>query len=235
MTTLVVIPARAGSKGLRNKNIQICAGETLLRRTAQLATSIQADTRIVVSTDSPSYLDHVRDILPDQRFLRPTYLSGDQVGDCEVLVHALHTAEAIYSERYSEVLMLQPTSPLRQLSHVQQSLTAVADEGYQCALTVHKVDKKYHPYKILHLNSEKNLELFDDNGSNIVARQQLGEIYIRNGASYCISTISLCLQKTFFLEKTKPILTSPMISIDSIDDLLQCERIILDLDSSTRI
>ena len=78
---LFVIPARSGSKGVKNKNLKLCAGESLLRRAVKIASDISFDSRIVVSTDSEIYLKHIEDLNCSSSFLRPSYLSGDSIGD----------------------------------------------------------------------------------------------------------------------------------------------------------
>ena len=110
---LFVIPARSGSKGVKNKNLRICAGESLLRRAVNIANDMEFDSRVIVSTDSEDYLKHAEDLNCSQNFLRTQYLSGDFIGDIEVLTHALHSSEIEFNENYQCVTMLQPTSPLR--------------------------------------------------------------------------------------------------------------------------
>ena len=107
---LFIIPARSGSKGITNKNIKLCAGETLLRRAVKICQEIDFDKRIVISTDNRKYLDHIDDLGDFNDFLRPEYLSGDNIGDVEVLINALHSSEVIYEESYSCICMIQPTS-----------------------------------------------------------------------------------------------------------------------------
>ena len=94
---LFVVPARSGSKGVKNKNLQICAGESLLRRAVNLALDIDIDSRVIVSTDSEDYIEHVSDLECSNHFLRPTYLSGSAVGDIEVLTQALHASEILFN------------------------------------------------------------------------------------------------------------------------------------------
>ena len=67
---LFVIPARSGSKGVRNKNLKLCAGESLLRRAIKIALEMDFDSRIIVSTDSEEYLQHVEDLNCSTNFLR---------------------------------------------------------------------------------------------------------------------------------------------------------------------
>ena len=73
---LFVIPARSGSKGVKNKNLQICAGESLLRRAVNLALEIDVDSRVIVSTDSEDYIEHKKFIS------RIKYSVWDKIDNC---------------------------------------------------------------------------------------------------------------------------------------------------------
>ena len=150
---LFVIPARSGSKGIKNKNIQSCANETLLRRSVKICKSIELNSDIYVSTDSKEYLDHINDLIDNAPILRPKHLSGDLIGDIEVLTHAFHTCEKYYKKNYHCIVMIQPTCPLRKKEHIIKSIEAILFEKYESAVTCQKVDKKYHPLKSLTINT----------------------------------------------------------------------------------
>lgn len=224
---LFVIPARSGSKGIKNKNIQNCANETLLRRSVKICKTIDFPSDIYVSTDSQDYLDHIKDLIENAPTLRPKNISGDLIGDIEVLTHAFHTCEKYYKKKYQCIVMIQPTSPLRKKEHIIKSIDAIIKEDFDSAVTCQKVDKKYHPLKSLILDETNKLTHFLNNKEEIIARQQLQETYIRNGASYAISPYQLCEKKSFFQGNSKLILTDQLFSIDTIDELRLCEKLLL--------
>lgn len=223
---LFVIPARSGSKGIIDKNIKLCGNDTLLRLAVKLCKMVELDSRIFVSTDSREYLRSIDDLIEEQKTLRPDYLSGDKVGDIEVLTHALHACESIYFEKYSCVVMVQPTSPMRKIENLKDCISAVVSEGYSAALTAHVVDRKYHPLKSLKLCGDNLVEPYLKESSLIISRQQLNPTYVRNGACYAIKPEHLCLKKSFFEGKTKLIQTEKMISIDTQDELDYCSNLL---------
>ena len=193
---LFVIPARSGSKGIKNKNLQICAGESLLRRAVKMAINLDFDSRIIVSSDCEDYLNHVNDLRCSRDFLRTSYLSGDNIGDIEVLTHALHASEIEYNENYKCISMLQPTSPLREEIHVKNSINAVLNDSWQASFTANKVDLKYHPLKSIISLEDQSSDYYFAEGSKIKSRQMLNQTYIRNGACYSITPICLTTIKT---------------------------------------
>tara|TARA_Y100000589_G_scaffold90387_1_gene84973 strand:- start:164 stop:889 length:726 start_codon:yes stop_codon:yes gene_type:complete len=223
---LFVIPARSGSKGVKNKNLKICAGESLLRRAVKIAKEMSYESRIIVSTDSELYLKHVEDLDCSLSFLRPAYLSGDSIGDLEVLTQTLHAAEVEFNENYMCVTMLQPTSPLRRKQHIHDSVNAVIRDLWDASFTAHRVDLKYHPLKSLTITSEGSSKYYIEEGSKIKSRQMLNQTFIRNGACYSITPLCLTNIKSFIGNHSKIIETEPMISIDSIDEINECESII---------
>ena len=225
---LIVIPARSGSKGVKNKNLRLCAGESLLRRAVKIAIDLNLNSRIIVSTDSEDYLKHIDDLKCSKDFLRTSYLSGDTIGDIEVLTHALHSSENQYGERYKCISMLQPTSPLRLKKHIFESINAIINDSWQASFTANKVDLKYHPLKSLIYNSDGSSNYYLNEGSKILSRQMLNQTFIRNGACYSITPLCLTTVKSFIGSHSKIIETEEMISIDSIEEIKSCERILLE-------
>jgi len=225
---LFVIPARSGSKGITNKNIQICAGETLLRRAVKHCLEVDHEKRIIVSTDEFNYLQHCYDLSNFDHFLRPKYLSGDSIGDVEVLVHALHSAETTFKELYSCVVMIQPTCPLRLRKYTEDTINAVIHDDFDSSFTAHKVDSKYHPLKSLLKNPNGTASHYLSDGANVISRQELNQTYIRNGACYAIKPKILCTKKLLInSNQTKIVETKKLISIDTSSELHYCEKILL--------
>lgn len=226
---LFVIPARSGSKGITDKNIQLCAGETLLRRAVRHCFEIDIDKRIIISTDELNYIKHCYDLSNFDNFLRPKYLSGDSIGDVEVLVHALHSAEIEFRELYSCVVMIQPTCPLRLKKYTEDTINAVIEDEFESSFTAHKVDSKYHPLKSLLKNPDGTASIYLPEGAKVVSRQQLNQTYIRNGACYAINPKILCTKKLLInSNQTKIIETEKLVSIDSKSELNYCEKILLE-------
>ena len=123
--------------------------------------------------------------------------------------------------------MIQPTSPLRKSRDILATINAVVKEGYDSSITCQKVDKKYHPLKSLKINEEGFIDHFLEKSTEIIARQQLENTFIRNGASYAITPRQLLEGKTFFKCKSKLILTENIVSIDDMNELYYCENILL--------
>ena len=193
---LFIIPARSGSKGVKNKNLKLCAGESLLRRAVKIAINMDFDSRVIVSTDSEKYLNHVEDLKCSKNFLRPSYLSEILLGILKFLLN-LCILLIEFNENYKCVAMLQPTSPLRQNKHFADSINAVINDSWDASFTANKVDLKYHPLKSLTISKNGSSNYYLDEGSNIIGRQMLSQTYIRNGACYSITPECLTIVRSF--------------------------------------
>lgn len=223
---LVVVPARGGSKGVPLKNLRPVAGVPLVARVGNLVRELDWVDRAVVSTDHAVIAKTAREAGLEAPFYRPETLSGDRIGDLEVLTHALLACEEEDGQRYDVVVMLQPTSPLRRPEHVTETLDALLTDDLDSVWTVSPSDTKAHPLKQLRLADGK-LELWDPAGAAIVARQQLEPVYHRNGVAYAVTRSCLLEQKTLLGKRASAVIQDePMVSIDTFEDFQAVESIL---------
>ena len=129
MPTLFLIPARGGSKGLPQKNLALLGGIPLVGRTARVAHAVTAHfgggCRTICSTDDPRIAEIARIWGAEVPFLRPEELAADETPTIEVVRHAL----AVLGETWSEVVLLQPTSPLVEPEDVIGALLLFRETG----------------------------------------------------------------------------------------------------------
>ncbi|MDH3808007.1 MAG: acylneuraminate cytidylyltransferase family protein [Desulfuromonadales bacterium] len=216
---LVVCPARGGSKGIPHKNLQPFLGVPLVARVGHLVAEIPGIDRAIVSTDSEEIASVAKESGFDVPFYRPEDLSGDRISDLEVLSHALIETERLDGVTYDIVVMLQPTSPLRQAEHVVGTINMLIDGDWDAVWTVSETDSKNHPLKQLTVKDGR-LDYYDPAGKQIIARQQLVPVYHRNGVAYAIRRSCLLDQKSISGERTGAfVLEGDLISIDTYWDL----------------
>jgi CMP-N,N'-diacetyllegionaminic acid synthase len=111
-STLAVIPARGGSKGVPGKNLRPLAGLPLIVHSLRLAGLCPELARTVVSTDAEEIAELARAAGGDVPFLRPAELARDETPMLPVLRHALEELDP-EGDRYELLLLLDPTSPGR--------------------------------------------------------------------------------------------------------------------------
>lgn len=223
---LVVVPARGGSKGVLRKNLRPLLGVPLVARVGPLVRELTFVDRAVVSTDDDEIAEVAEAVGLAAPFRRPEALSGDRVGDLEVLTHALEALEVGDGVRYEVVVMLQPTSPLRRPEHVEAVVEKLVADELDAVWTVSETDLKYHPRKQLVLEGGR-LAFHDPAGSQVIARQQLTPSYHRNGAAYAITRECLLSQKSILGKNAGAVvLDEPMLSLDTLEDFEAVEAVL---------
>ena len=224
---LAVVPARGGSKGVPKKNIQPIQGVPIVARVGHLIQQLPEIDRAVVSTDDPVIAETAEQSGLAAPWIRPESLSGDRIGDLDVLTHALQACETADATRYDIVLMLQPTSPRRTAAHVRQTYQTLVDENRDAVWTVSATDPKYHPRKQLEWD-ETTLRYHSQDGGQVIARQQLDTLYHRNGAAYAFTRDCLVEQRAILGHNSGAVVTEDMVSIDTWFDFRLVEFLLKD-------
>ncbi|MCZ6798930.1 MAG: acylneuraminate cytidylyltransferase family protein [Nitrospirae bacterium] len=222
---LAICPARGGSKGIPLKNLIPFLGIPLVARVGNLVSEISMIDRAIVSTDHPEIAEVARQSGLDAPFFRPEALSGDQISDAQVLIHALKEMERLDKVQYDIVIMLQPTSPLRRKEQVVQAIEMLIQGHWDAVWTVSESDSKHHPLKQLKVEADQ-LSYYDPDGHQIIARQQLTPLYHRNGVAYVITRNCLLDHKNITGKRTGALILSEYyVSIDTMWDLQLSEFI----------
>ena len=121
MKILAVIPARAGSKGIPNKNIRIIGGHPLIYYSIKNALSSQYITDIIISTDS----DHVR-IIGEQMGAKVKWRDSSLCGDAVTLDIVIADAVPI-DEKWDYIVTMQPTSPTLRVETLDAAIKYAID------------------------------------------------------------------------------------------------------------
>ena len=123
MKTLVVIPARGGSKGIPHKNIKPLNGKPLICYSIDVARKFTTDEHICVTTDDDEIIKVVEDYGLKVPFKRPEELATDHCGSNEVIQHAyqFYTKQGV---QYDAIMLLQPTSPFRKVEFLNEAVSA---------------------------------------------------------------------------------------------------------------
>jgi len=183
MKILGIIPARGGSKGVKLKNIRQLNGKPLIYYTIKAAQDSKRMQRFVVSTDSPQIADISRQYGAEVPFLRPYNLATDEAKSIPVLQHALNEIETIDGVSYDGVLMLQPTTPFRMASDIDQAIGLMEKTDCDSVISVVEVGA-HHPARMKFIEDGRLIDpQFCEEYEN-QPRQELPQMFIRNGAIY---------------------------------------------------
>lgn len=190
---LAIIPARSGSKGLKDKNIKKLNGKPLIAYTIEAAKESGLFEDIMVSTDSLEYTNISRQYGAIVPFLRDEKLSSDTASTVDVIVDVLKKMNKTY---YTFVL-LQPTSPLRTSEDIKNAYELFINKKANSVVSVCEIE--HNPLLANVLPSDLSLDNFIKKENNI-RRQDLGKYYRLNGAIY-ISKVEYYLRYKNFYEK----------------------------------
>ncbi|MEA5109849.1 CMP-N,N'-diacetyllegionaminic acid synthase [bioreactor metagenome] len=209
MKTLIIIPARGGSKGIPGKNIIPFAGKPLILHTLELARQFAAEKDICITTDSPEIAALVASAGYKVPFIRPEMLATDQSGMYEVLLHALkHYQES--GSYYERILLLQPTSPFRLPHHIESAFALFTPSD---DMVVSVKESKANPYFVLfEENSEGYLE--KSKQGSFIRRQDCPPVWEYNGAIYVINIQSLLQSPIHGFKKVTKFVMDELHSVD---------------------
>lgn len=187
MKTLVIIPARGGSKGIPHKNIKPLGGKPLICRAIDNARAVADDTDICVSTDDAEIIRTVEDYGLKVPFVRPDYLASDTAGTYEVLLHALDFYEKL-GRHYDIVLLLQPTSPFRRDEDIRSALNLYSPD---IDMVVSVKPAAANPYYNCFEEDADGFLCHSKGDGKYVRRQDAPAAWEYNGAIYVINPDSL--------------------------------------------
>ena len=189
MKPLFIIPARGGSKGIPHKNIKELCGKPLLHYTIEHARAVCADdSRIVLSTDDPAIADCARKAGLAVPYMRPAHLATDTAGSREVMLHAMDWADSQGLD-YDCVVLLQPTSPLRQPGDICGAMNLYRSD---IDMVVSVCESASNPYYTCYEAEGADGYLHISKGDGLYTRRQdCPKVWEYNGAVYVINPDSL--------------------------------------------
>lgn len=218
MTTLAVIPARGGSKGLSGKNVVPFLGRPLVTWSVEAGRGASLVDRVMVSTDDPEIADVARSAGAEVPFLRPAELSADDVPDFPVFEHALQWLEREDGYQPDVVVQLRPTSPLRPRGLIDEGIRTLMDDLDADSLRA-VCEPPANPYKMWRIESGRLVPLLDldlDEPYN-QPRQALPAVYWQIGVLDVIRRETLVEQRSMSGRRIIPLVVDAVLAAD-IDD-----------------
>ena len=184
MNNIAVIPARSGSKGLPDKNIRIINGKPLLAYTIEAALNSGCFDTVHVSTDSEKYADIAKEYGADVPFLRSAELASDTANTWDAVREVLNRY-AETGKAFDTVMLMQPTTPLRTGTDVQEAYRLMREKKARSVISVCEVD--HSPLWCDTIPESGNMKGFGRKDLAWVTRQELKPFYRVNGAIYLLT------------------------------------------------
>lgn len=212
MKILAIIPARGGSKGIPKKNVELLNGNPLIAYSIEAALKSRYVNRVIASTEDQEIAEISRRYGAEV-IDRPKELARDDSPIIDAIFHVLDFLEkAGYVP--DVVVLLQPTSPLRNADDVDNAVNLFLSSG--CGSVVSVCEFKHTPYWGFKIENGYLKPLFAEAYLKR-RRQDLPKAYIPNGAIFIARPDTLRKYKSFYCPKTIPYIMPLERSID-IDD-----------------
>lgn len=206
MKRIAIIPARSGSKGLKDKNITDLCGKPLMAYSIEAAIQSRLFERVIVSTDSERYADIAKQYGAEV-MMRGEELSNDKATTYMVLADILKKLVPI-----NYFVLLQPTSPLRTANHIKEAVEKFDSHINKFDFLVSMKEAEHAKILVNPIDDDESLKYFDTDFSDY--RRQGYKDYSPNGAIFIGKPVEYLQRKHFFGIKS---LSYVMTAEDSID------------------
>ena len=217
MNIVAFIFARGGSKGLPGKNVMTLHGKPLIAWSIEAGLQAVRVDDVVVSTDCPEIAAVARDFGAEVPFLRPKSLAADTSTSIEALLHTLDFLAAA-GRSYEYVLLLEPTSPLRDAADIDAALALLLSEDDDAIVSVCRSDAIHPAFMFSSGERGRLLPYMSAQRSNL-RRQDVEELFFLEGSIYASKVVALREKLTFCHESTVGFIV-PKWKAPEIDDEL---------------
>jgi len=191
-TFLAIIPARGGSKRLPRKNVLDLNGKPLISYSIEAGLESSCVDKVIVTSDddeiltiSKKYGAHI--------IKRPDELASDTATTIDAIEHTIENVE-----KYDYVVLLQPTSPLRNEKHIDEAIELLEAKNADAVVSVSEMD--HSPLWSNTLDDNLSMKGFLKDEVLNKRSQDLEKYYRLNGAIYICKTEKLLKEKSFFLK-----------------------------------
>ena len=219
---IAIIPARSGSKGIKDKNLADLCGYPLISYSIAAAKLANKIARVLISTDSDNYAEIARRYGAEVPFLRPVELSGDTSTDRDFMLHAMQWVQSNEGHTPEYWVHLRPTTPLRDPAQIDLAIQALINFPKATALRSAHITPE-SPFKWFRRNEAGFLTGLTSDDTFLdkfnLARQSFPQVYIPDGYVDVVKS-SFIMNSEFFHGDKVLAFESPFCTeVDSLDEL----------------
>ena len=215
---IAIIPARKGSKGIKNKNLAVIKGKRMIDYTIEAARKTREITKVAVTTD----IDKI--IKPDTKKIvyirRPKKIASDTATTESAIIHSLNylNKKNILTKN---VVLLQPTSPFRDSSEISKSIKLFEKKKYNSLFS------GYEDKILLWKKNKKNIEPINYKIQKRKRKQDSSALIIENGAIFIFNYKMYLKKKVRLFGKIGCYIMSKKksVEIDNKFDLILAKKI----------
>lgn len=222
-----IIPARSGSKGVRDKNIKNLHGHSLLEWSINAAKRSNLIDRVFISTDSTEYAKIGKKHGAEVPFMRPDSISGDAASDLDFVIHAIEEFHMLGLEP-DYLVHIRPTTPLRDPSVIDNAISMFRSNAqFNSLRSVHKMSESSYKTLEIRNGSLTPLALFDDAETDANApRQSFPDTYQANGYVDVLDVNFIIENQEIHGKRILPFITEPAYEVDTLGDFDYLEYLV---------
>ena len=217
---LAYIPARSGSKSIKDKNIVDICGKPLIVYSIKAAKQSKYVDKVMVSTDSAKYAEIVKKYGAEAPFLRPAELATDTAVEMDACQHLIDWVETNSTEKFDIIIKLEPTSVLRIAEDIDKAIEKLVAKKADTVVTV--TEAVTHPFWMNVLPSDHSLKEFIRPDAVRKNRQELPLYYQLDGLVYAADWNFIKRHKTWLADTSYATITPPSRAVD-VDGPVQLE------------
>jgi CMP-N-acetylneuraminic acid synthetase len=223
---LALITARVGSKGLPGKNTHLFCGKPLIGWTIEQALGSKYIDKVLVTTDGEEIAQISREYGAEVPFMRPANLASDGAQTIDVLLHAINFLEAA-SDQYDILVLLEPTSPLRECSDIDGSIELCVSQVKDVSVVSVFSVENAHPSFMFEIEGSYLRPTLNKSPTGVRRQDLQREYYCIEGCVYVSPVEMLKVEKSFYHKQTMPWLVDryKAIEIDELSDLIMAQAL----------
>jgi len=215
-----LVPARSGSKSIKNKNLKKIGNYSLVARAVRVAKNCKYIDRVFLSTDSFKIKKEGIKYKAEVPFLRSKKNSRDRSTDYDVIKEFLLKISKIEKIIPKYILYLRPTTPIRNTKILEKAIQKMRKlNNYDSLTSVHKMSEPVH--KKFFIKNRQLISIFSKMGldKSNEPRQNFPNSYTANGYLDIIKSKNILKHKKYLYKKCFPFLIPETIDIDTKFDL----------------
>lgn len=216
-SVLGLVVARGGSKGLPGKNLRMLCGKPLIGWTVDAARAARFLDAVVVSTDDEGIAAAAAAHGAEVPFMRPAHLATDEASSIDVVLHALDWL-ASHGRDFDLVVLLEPTSPLRDANDIEQALERLTAAGADSLVSVCRAESA-HPVFMFRAGPDGKLERYIPMAGQGPRRQDIEPLFFLEGTVY-VSTVASLRQLQSFCHTGTIAFEVPKWKATEVDDAI---------------
>ena len=190
---VAIIPARSGSKRLKNKNLKILGNKSLICWTIDAALRSTTVDRVIVTTNCLDIKETAQAAGAEVPFIRPQSLAQDNSTTTDVIMHA---SETLGLKDDDVISILQPTSPFRTEQHIDEAFALLHSKHAEGIVSI--TTPKHHPLWSNALPEDGCMQDFIKPSILNKRSQDLPQYYSLNGAIYLYKVNAFYREKGIF-------------------------------------